>query len=998
MTTISTWAVGLCLAVTAHHAFADFSAELAAVSALGDLTNAPTMWADDTSMATTNAQAGEVTALYYDGLDYSGSTTRVFAYVGIPAGASADNPVPAVVLLHGGGGTAFPNWVMEWTNRGYAAISMGLEGQMSAMPGPARVGVYHDAHLALTNQWMYHAVADTVLANSLMRSLPEVGANKVGLTGISWGGVITSTAMGIDNRFAFAVPVYGCGRLYDALNHYQGALANNDLYKQVWDPVLWLENATMPALWLSWPGDFHYPMDCQASSYHAAPGPRMVSLVPGMGHGHGAGWHRPESYDFADGVLSDGSPWCEQQNLSVVGNQATVVFRSTKTLSEATLISTTGTGKTGDLAWPENPADSLVEGPPGTWTVTATLPADATGWFINVKAAGSDTMNLYGYADANVIASSDYQEIIDVTLFPAGGLDDAHPIEDLLSTGTVQVAFTAPTNVEIIDVQIRSDSHAEAFSSADALPRVLWTPAPAREVLYLQFDNSVAGLTEGQTATGMLEVVWENLDGTTDQVQVPIRTTARSPSTVVYDVTADWSSKTVYRIDDVVIRSHAMVTLDQDVLVGSLTVADEASPAGGTLHIQEAVDLIVTGAITLGSGTGGGIVTQSVGTVAAESLTVNTGGSGDMSQYSLSGGTVVLTDDLTVNANGEVHLAGGLLDVGDDTPTVVTVNGDGKIHIGGGTLSHVFLPAANHSFTFAGDGIIQLDSGTLEVTGADNGSDVIRVQTDMEITGGVLNLDGQIAFDSPVPTEFKVVGDAATIEIERLNQAACCNRVNTTFHFVFGADGVSTITMRYYMNLAGANIVVDGSAYSGGAGEHILFDSTSFLGLSDTNNITVSGFPGFRASIVQDDADGRDHVKLLLVSLYDTWADEVGLSGANAHTLADPEGDGMVNLLEYACGGSPTRAGDANPLNVTHLHPDRGFQGVEFLYHRRRDAGARGLTYTVQATSNLVSSGWTRHGITEVGTAVMDADFEWVTNRIETMGHVFGRLSVSLDE
>ena len=95
-----------------------------------------------------------------------------------------------------------------------------------AMAGPARGALYNDSPDSLTNQWMYHAVADCVLANSLLRSLPEVDADKVGLSGYSWGGVITSTAIGINTRFKFAVPTYGCGHLYDARNYYGHNLAN----------------------------------------------------------------------------------------------------------------------------------------------------------------------------------------------------------------------------------------------------------------------------------------------------------------------------------------------------------------------------------------------------------------------------------------------------------------------------------------------------------------------------------------------------------------------------------------------------------------------------------------------------------------------------------------------------------------------------------------------------------------------------------------------------
>ncbi len=54
--------------------------------------------------------------------------------------------------------------------------------------------------------WMYHAVGQTILAANALRADSRVAADKVGVTGISWGGVISSITIGWDNRFAFAVP------------------------------------------------------------------------------------------------------------------------------------------------------------------------------------------------------------------------------------------------------------------------------------------------------------------------------------------------------------------------------------------------------------------------------------------------------------------------------------------------------------------------------------------------------------------------------------------------------------------------------------------------------------------------------------------------------------------------------------------------------------------------------------------------------------------------
>jgi len=391
---------------------ADHASERATVLGLGDLTNAPAL--RDETGALTSVSTGELKAVYFDALDYAGAPTRVYAWVGIPD--HAPMPMPGMVLVHGGGGTAYENWVELWNARGYAAISIAVEGQTDveatqeqkdaglavgnwlkhAWAGPARVGIYGDSAVTLTNQWMYHAVADTVLAHSLLRSLPEVDADEVGLMGISWGGVVTSTAMGIDQRFAFAIPTYGCGNLHDADNWYGTALSNNEQYKQVWDPVVRMDRATMPALWFSWPGDEHFPLDCQAVTYTAALGVRMVSLVPGMQHGHGPGWNRPESYAFADSVVSNGTPWCVQESVSASNGVASVTFVSAKVPDQALLVWTADTGVTGDRTWTNTPA-ALVDGGGGSWTATATLPGETTAWFINALSG-------------SLVASSDFQE------------------------------------------------------------------------------------------------------------------------------------------------------------------------------------------------------------------------------------------------------------------------------------------------------------------------------------------------------------------------------------------------------------------------------------------------------------------------------------------------------------------------------------------------------------------------------------------------------------
>jgi len=71
-----------------------------------------------------------VEAAFFEGAPWKGKPTRVFAYYGLPSTRPGEQ-VPAMVLVHGGGGSAFHHWVKLWVSRGYAAIAMDTCGCIS---------------------------------------------------------------------------------------------------------------------------------------------------------------------------------------------------------------------------------------------------------------------------------------------------------------------------------------------------------------------------------------------------------------------------------------------------------------------------------------------------------------------------------------------------------------------------------------------------------------------------------------------------------------------------------------------------------------------------------------------------------------------------------------------------------------------------------------------------------------------------------------------------
>ncbi len=116
---------------------------------------------------------------------------------------------------------------------------------------------------------------------------------------------------------------------------------------------------------------------------------------------------------------------------------------------------------------------------------------------------------------------------------------------------------------------------------------------------------------------------------------------------------------------------------------------------------------------------------------------------------------------------------------------------------------------------------------------------------------------------------------------------------------------------------------------------------------------------------------------------YDSWADGHSLVGPDRDLDADLEPDGMDNLTEYALGGDPNVA-DADTY-LPSYETDVAGSYIEYVHRERSDAVSRGLEYNVQSTAILTSPAWTNDStITYVGEGAIDADFDTVTNRLDT--------------
>ncbi|MDF7823694.1 hypothetical protein P4B35_06680 [Pontiellaceae bacterium B12227] len=126
-----------------------------------------------------------------------------------------------------------------------------------------------------------------------------------------------------------------------------------------------------------------------------------------------------------------------------------------------------------------------------------------------------------------------------------------------------------------------------------------------------------------------------------------------------------------------------------------------------------------------------------------------------------------------------------------------------------------------------------------------------------------------------------------------------------------------------------------------------------------------------------------------LTGLFDDWAAGYSLTGTNATSTANPDGDALNNLYEYALGGNPTNANDTGYATMLNSGDDGGTNWFYYVHPENNTAAKSGLNYTLNSDENLVvAPGWTNAVYEVLGTAEdFYADgFNAVTNRISTEG------------
>ena len=369
-----------------------------------ELYRTPQSWPCEAFAAKSNqlsvvTESGTVTARYVwlEGLAYKGKPSKFLACYAIPKAADGRS-VPAMVCVHGGNGTAYREWVELWAKRGYAAIAMDTCGSIpvrvpgtkfdwisSGIGGPRGWGGFGNVNDDIKDQWPYHAVSTVVRSHSFLRAQSGVDSERIGITGLSWGGFLTCLSAAVDKRFKLAVPVYTCA-FYDTIGSAEERRKTLGDVKwrrwlDLWDPKHYIPEIDMPIMWLSGTNDRSFPYGSLRKTFPLVKVPLDVVIRPRMPHGHTAGWSPKEILAFADSFFRGGKKFPKVSAPIVAGNSTAVKFESGEGFMApvaAELHYTTADGKWENRLWRCRPA--RIEGA----SAIADMPSGVTAHFINL--------------------------------------------------------------------------------------------------------------------------------------------------------------------------------------------------------------------------------------------------------------------------------------------------------------------------------------------------------------------------------------------------------------------------------------------------------------------------------------------------------------------------------------------------------------------------------------------------------------------------------------
>lgn len=248
-----------------------------------------------------------VEEFYFSLVSTAGGPSRIYCAVARPA--ETKDPVPVVLVFHGGGGNASPALALAGArrHRGMAAVAMDYNGQFAARKAErvtdwkfAKPAQRLDLVPDLRNSPMYHYVTAARRTIDMLATLPWADRTRIGAMGVSYGGWVALILAGVDDRVKCVTTGVSAGGVGDT----PGKAAQQLRWEPAEQRPLWLEHyeplahaaRTRAGVFLQLASnDYWFWITGARRQLDALPGPKGWIIRPNSNHGAGG----PEVSDLA---------------------------------------------------------------------------------------------------------------------------------------------------------------------------------------------------------------------------------------------------------------------------------------------------------------------------------------------------------------------------------------------------------------------------------------------------------------------------------------------------------------------------------------------------------------------------------------------------------------------------------------------------------------------------------------------------------------------------
>jgi autotransporter-associated beta strand protein len=472
-------------------------------------------------------------------------------------------------------------------------------------------------------------------------------------------------------------------------------------------------------------------------------------------------------------------------------------------------------------------------------------------------------------------------------------------------------------------------------------------------------------------------------------------------------------------------RLNSIANLNGNVTVGVIALG--TGVAGSTLNILPGTSIVNSGNLFLGEQVNNSATANQSGGAATAGTHVRVGHWGtETSTYNISAGTLTVAANpgLVTNPSGTGEQNGGIY-LGIDGTGILNQSGTSTV-----TTDWVVLdnrgdtgPGANMP-----DGIdrYNLSGGTLEIRGA-FGITQRNATTEFRFTGGTIKNvgSGVDAVISGLGTFVLGTGGSGT---PTFDTGGATNSI-TVLRGLTGAGGLiktgaGTLNLTAINSYTGDTTVAAGTLAVSGASiadtNTLRINTGGVVAPTGTETVSALYFDGIPQALGTWGASGSgaaniDNVRfsgtlgvvnvVFVASPYTTWAAANGLVGGDADPAADPDKDGVANILEFATNSDPKNGG-SGARAYSRMHSIAGENALTYTVAvrvgalfapngSRQEATKDGVKYRIEASNDLTS--WSTVPVTELGAVdsaavqaaitpalpVLDSGWEWRSFRTD---------------